>query len=150
MNWDGLIDYIKATRGVADDQTALKAKDLYLPFDRIKNTWQKKGARCRYEVNGKEFLFKLTCENQTEQGTYILENWNPVDAASIWTAIDETHAGTLKDPIPAVRGMEYTKGLYYIEESKVYLMNRTGMADGETIVLQYLPSELVGQYFETI
>lgn len=150
MNWDGLIDYIRATRGVADDQTALKAKDLYLPFYRIKNTWQKKGARCRYEVNGKEFLFKLTCENQTEQGTYILENWNPVDAASIWTAIDETHAGTLKDPIPATRSMEYIYGKYYLDEGKIYLCKRTGEPDGKVIRLDYLPSELVGQYFELV
>ena len=46
--------------------------------------------------------------------------------------------------------MEYTKGKYYSEDGTIYLMNREGMADGETIVLHFLPSQLVGQYFEVI
>lgn len=61
-----------------------------------------------------------------------------------------THAGTIEDPIPASRGMEYVKGLYYIENNVIYLMNRQGMQDGESVVLQYMPSELVGQYFEIV
>lgn len=143
-----LVDFLSEARKTAEDQVALKAKKFYPPFEKIKNTWQKKGARCRYEVNGKEFLFKLTCENQTEQGTYILENWNPVDAASIWTPIDETHAGTLKDPIPAVSGMEYEYGKYYIEGETVYLCTRLGESEGGKITLYALPSALVGNYFE--
>ena len=50
----------------------------------------------------------------------------------------------------AVRGMEYTCGLYYSDGGKVYLCKRQGEADGGTIVLQYLPSELVGHYFEEV
>lgn len=132
------------------DNVALNNMNLYPLFDAIKGTYQKKGCRCRFEVNGTMFLFKLTCEDQTEQGTYIVENWTPTDAPSIWTAIDITHAGTLEDPIPAVAGMEYTKGLYYIEDGVIYLMNRVGMEDGEKITLYYLPSQLVGQYFEVV
>ena len=44
--------------------------------------------------------------------------------------------------------MEYTKGKYYIEDSTIYLMNRAGMQDGESVTLYYLPSQLVGEYFE--
>ena len=150
MKYEDLVAFIKAARETANDDVALKAKELYKTFDQIKGTYQKKGTRCRCEVDGEWFLFKLTCEDQTEQGTFIVENWNPVDAVSIWTAIDEVHTGTLEDPIPATRGMEYTKGLYYIEDGKIYLMNRKGMADGEKITLQYVPSELVGQYFELV
>lgn len=29
-------------------------------------------------------------------------------------------------------------------------MNRAGMKDNEPIVLQYMPSELIGQYFEVV
>ena len=64
--------------------------------------------------------------------------------------IDVTHAGTIDDPIPAAAGMEYTKGLYYIEGETVYLMSREGMEDGESITLAYLPSQLVGQYFTVV
>lgn len=68
---------------------------------------------------------------------------------SLWTAIDEQHDGTKYDPIPASRGMEYTYGLYYTdpEDNKMYLCERVGSVAGGVIILQYLPHELVGQYF---
>lgn len=75
-------------------------------------------------------------------------DWTPDATPALWTVIDVEHAGTIDDPIPAVAGMEYTKGLHYSENNVVYLMNRVGMADGEKITLYYLPSQLVGQYFE--
>ena len=38
-----------------------------------------------------------------------------------------------------------------LEDKKaLYLMNRQGMAEGESIVLHYTPSQLVGQYFEVV
>ena len=77
-------------------------------------------------------------------------DWTPDITPSLWTVIDVEHAGTLDDPIPAVASMEYIKGKYYIENGTIYLMNRQGMADGESIVLHYLPSQLVGQYFEAV
>ena len=131
-----------------DDETAIKVKDLYPLFLDIVGTTQKKGFRCRYEVNGQMNLYRLSCDNQTADGTQILANWNPVDAQSIWTAINVDHAGTLEDPIPAVAGMEYEYGKYYIEGTTVYICQRTGEAAGGKIILQYLPSQLVGQYFE--
>lgn len=69
---------------------------------------------------------------------------------SVFVPIDRTHEGTLDDPIPARANMEYVKGKYYMEDGKVYLMNREGMEEGESITLQYLPSQLVGQYFELV
>ena len=145
-----LVAFLKAARFTADDQTALTGMELYPRFESVVGTYQKKGARVRYDVNNKTFLFKLTCEDQTEYGTLILESWNPVEAKSIWTAIDVTHAGTIGDPIPAVAGMEYVYGKYYIEGKTVYICKRTGEAEGGTIVLQFLPSQLVGQYFEVV
>ncbi len=150
MKWEELKTFIKSARLTADDQTVLAGKDLYPMFSDIVGTTQKKGFRCRYEVNGQMNLYKLSCDDQTADGTQILESWNPADAQAIWTAIDIEHAGTLDDPIPAAAGMEYVKGLYYIEGTTIYLMNRSGMQDGEKITLQYLPSQLVGQYFEEV
>lgn len=143
-----LVKFMKSARLTADDQTALVGKDLYPMFSDIVGTYQHKGFRCRYEVDGQMNLYRLSCDDQTADGTQIQENWNPVDAQAIWTAIEIEHTGTYDDPIPAARGMEYVKGKYYIENGTIYLMNREGMQDGESIVLQYLPSELVGQYFE--
>ena len=78
------------------------------------------------------------------------EGWKPSATPALWVVIDVTHAGTQDDPIPAARGMEYEYGKYYLdgEDSKIYLCQRTGEAAGGTIVLQYMPHELVGNYFE--
>lgn len=80
------------------------------------------------------------------------EGWKPSTTPALWVVVDVTHAGTQDDPIPAARGMEYTYGLYYKdpEDTKLYLCERTGEAAGGKIVLQYLPHELVGQYFTEV
>ena len=77
------------------------------------------------------------------------EDWHPSKTPALWTYIDRTHAGTLDDPVPATRGMEYTYGLYYSdpEDNGLYKCTRTGETDGGTVTLQYLPHELVGHYF---
>lgn len=80
------------------------------------------------------------------------ERWNPAATPDLWVVIDVTHAGTQDDPIPASRGMEYEYGKYYLdsEDGKTYLCERTGEAAGGKIVLQYLPHELVGNYFKAV
>lgn len=77
------------------------------------------------------------------------EGWNPSLTPALWTVVDVTHAGTLADPIPAARGMEYEYGKHYLdpEDSQIYRCARTGEASGGKVTLQYLPHELVGQYF---
>lgn len=135
------------------DENAVKVIELYPTFEDVVGTYQKKGARVRYDVNAKTFLFKLTCEDQTENGTLILESWNPVEAKSIWTVIDVTHAGTIDDPIPIPSEMgsfEYTWGKYYIEGETIYLCNREGGQEGDTYTLNFKPSELIGHYFEVV
>ena len=78
--------------------------------------------------------------------------WEPAATPALWVVIDVTHAGTQDDPIPASRGMEYEYGKYYLdsEDGKTYKCERTGEAAGGKIVLQYLPDELVGHYFEEV
>lgn len=79
-------------------------------------------------------------------------DWTPDKTPNLWAVIDAEHAGTQTDPIPAARGMEYTYGFYYKdpEDTKLYLCERTGEAAGGKIVLQYLPHELVGNYFKAV
>lgn len=80
------------------------------------------------------------------------EDWKPSATPALWVVIDVAHAGTQDDPIPASRGMEYEYGKYYLdsEDGKTYKCERTGEAAGGKIVLQYLPHELVGQYFTEV
>lgn len=79
-------------------------------------------------------------------------DWTPDKTPALWAVIDAEHAGTQDDPIPAARGMEYEYGKYYLdgEDGKVYLCERTGEQAGGKIVLQYLPHELVGNYFKAV
>ena len=80
------------------------------------------------------------------------EGWNPAATPALWVIVDATHAGTQDDPIPASRGMEYEYGKYYLdsEDGKTYKCERIGEAAGGKIVLQYLPHELVGNYFTAV
>ena len=126
------------------DENALKVIDLCPVWDigiAITQDMINKGQN-RYQDNGK--LYKCIQPHTTQA------DWRPESTPALWTLIDVTHAGTIDDPIPAVAGMEYIKGKYYAENESIYLMNRQGMADGETITLHYLPSQLVGQYFEVV
>ena len=79
---------------------------------------------------------------------YDERKWNSNNAK--WAGIDAGHAGTIDNPILAARGMEYEYGKYYLdpEDEKTYLCKR-GEETG-SIVLYYLPHELIGQYFEEV
>ena len=86
------------------------------------------------------------------QGHITQESWSPDKTPAMWAVVDVTHAGTVEDPIPAAKGMDYIYGKYYRdpEDGKIYLCKRTGEEDGGVINLQYLPHELIGQYFDAI
>ncbi len=86
------------------------------------------------------------------QGHTSQADWTPDKTPNLWAVIDAEHAGTQADPIPAARGMEYEYGKYYLdsEDGKTYKCERTGEAAGGKIVLQYLPHELLGQYFKAV
>lgn len=71
--------------------------------------------------------------------------WEPENAASLWTEICESHAGTLEDPIPYSGNMALESGKYYSQDGKVYRCTR----DTGTPVYNAL-SELVGLYVEEI
>lgn len=98
----------------------------------------------RRSYGGKVYKCRQAHTSQTD--------WNPAATPALWVVIDVEHAGTQDDPIPASRGMEYEYGKYYLdsEDGKTYLCERTGEAAGGKIVLQYLPHELVGQYFTEV
>lgn len=135
----------RASAQALDDTESLKVKAIY-------NTWEElvfdgyvaEGSGFKFTHEGN--LYKTVHERQRFQA-----DWIPGQGTeSIFTRIDEAHTGTLEDPIPASANMEYVKGLYYLENGQIYLMNREGMNDGGGIVLQFLPSALVGQYFALV
>ena len=75
-------------------------------------------------------------------------DWTPDITPSLFKLLDVEHAGTMDDPIPAAVGLTYKKDLYYIEDDVLYLCIRQDTDEGTT--LYYLPSQLVGNYFEKV
>ena len=121
------------------DEQAVKSPRLY-------PTWAaglsvKTGNRLYYPATDR--LYKVVTDHTTQS------DWTPDAVPALYTVIEVAHAGTQADPIPAERGMEYVYGLYYTdrEDGKLYLCQRTGEEAGGTVVLQYMPHELVWHYF---
>lgn len=79
-------------------------------------------------------------------------DWTPDKTPALWAVVSKGQTGTVDDPIDAAWGMEYTYGLYYKdpEDGETYLCKRTGEPSGGTVVLQFLPHELIGLYFEEV
>ena len=120
-----------------DDTTALTGIELFPKWQSSKA--YSVGDRVQYNSTLYRCVQAHTSQN----------DWTPDATPAMWAVIDKTHAGTLDDPIPAASGMEYEYGNYYLdgEDGKTYLCHRTGEAAGGTVVLQYMPHELVGNYF---
>lgn len=93
----------------------------------------------RRPVAGVDVLFECITPHTSQS------DWAPELTPSLWNRIDLEHAGTKEDPIPAALNMMYYKGKYYIEGDVLYLCTRDS-----GIALAYLPSQLVGQYFEVV
>ena len=133
-----------------EDADALEIKTVYFEWEELLDESHE------YHTVSKGFKFRHGDKlYKTEQPEYTFTDvYAPgsVGTESLFSVIDETHAGTIGDPVPAVRGMEYTYGLYYAdpEDGNTYMCERTDEAAGGKIVLHYLPHELIGQYFTMV
>lgn len=121
------------------DNEAVNAAELY-PVWAVGKEYEAD----KHRVRSGEKLYKCK-QSHTSQA-----DWNPELTPALWVVIDETHTGTIEDPIPAARGMEYEYGRYYLdtEDGKTYLCEHGG--EMGTVVLQYMPHELVGHYFTEV
>lgn len=140
---------IEAAATSLPDSDAAKAVELFPRWaDHIGETVKPGDRRSDTDESGVLHVYRVN----KGQGHTTQENWPPHSTPAMWTIINVDHAGTQDDPIPAARGMEYEYGLYYKdpEDTKLYLCERIGEAAGGKIVLQYLPHELVGQYFKAV
>lgn len=140
---------IEAAAMSLPDSDAAKAVEMFPRWaDHIGETVKPGDRRSDTDESGVLHVYRVN----KGQGHTTQENWPPHSTPAMWTIINVDHAGTQDDPIPAARGMEYTYGLYYKdpEDTKLYLCERTGEAAGGKIVLQYLPHELIGNYFKAV
>ena len=121
-----------------DDETAVTVPSLFTPW--TVGEAVNVGDRRYYATR----LYKVVQAHTTQA------DWTPDVTPALWAVLgDPGQAGTIDDPITAARGMEYEYGKYYFdpEDGKTYLCERIGEAEGGKIILQYLPHELIGQYF---
>ena len=140
---------IEAAAVSLSDGEAAKSPELIIRWaDHIGETVEAGDRRSDEDADGVLRVYKV----REGQGHTTQADWPPHLTPALWVVVDVTHAGTQDDPIPAARGMEYTYGLYYLdsEDGKTYKCERIGEAAGGKIVLQYLPHELVGQYFTEV
>lgn len=114
-----------------DDNTALRMLDFYPEW--AADTAYTVG----YKVRRDGKLWRVVQAHTSQIG------WEPENAASLWEQINETHAGTIDDPIPYSGNMALTAGLYYMQDWVIYKCTR----DTGTPVYHAL-SELVGLYVE--
>ena len=116
-----------------DDNTALRMTTFYPEW--AENTEYTIG----YKVQRSGRLWRCLQAHTSQVG------WEPENAASLWTEICESHAGTLEDPIPYNGNMALESGKYYSQNSKIYRCTR----DTVNPVYNAL-SELVGLYVEEV
>lgn len=117
-----------------DDNTALRMTKFYPAW----SAGQAYTADYKVQYGGK--LWRCLQAHTAQNG------WEPsVNTASLWEQICETHDGNLADPIPYDGSMALTSGLYYIQDSTIYLCTR------DTVNPVYNPlADLVGIYVEQV
>ena len=79
------------------------------------------------------------------QGHTAMVGWEPEKAPALYTEINETHAGTLENPIPYEGNMALESGKYYIQDGVIYRCIR----DTINPVYHQL-ADLVGLYVEEV
>ena len=134
QNWRGIIE--EAVQSVEDDMVALAAAPLYPKWEDLVGRNAPEGMR--FQHDGK--LYKVRSEHS------FAAEWIPgAGTESLYTRIDEAHAGTADNPIPYAGNMALEFGKYYSQDGAVYLCNR----DTVNPVHDAL-SELAGIYVEAV
>ena len=129
---------IVAMKTSATDQQALAASALYPTYeDLVARQYAAENAGYRFQYGGG--LWKTLQPGYTFDGVYAPGQ----GTESVYTRIDESHAGTLEDPIPYEGNMELFEGKYYSQGGVVYRCTRDS---GQP--LYHKLSELVGLYVE--
>ena len=116
-----------------DDNTALRMVEFYPVW--AENTAYSVGYKVQY--GGK--LWRVIQAHTSQTG------WEPENAASLWEQINETHAGTVDDPVPYGGNMALESGKHYMQDGVIYLCIR----DTGNPVYNAL-AELAGVYVETV
>lgn len=134
--------YIEKGAQSLTDSEALKAKTLYPKWEEL----VKKGSVDTDGKTGYRFFYGGDLYRCRNGNPTFAKEWIPgVGTESLYERIDETHAGTLDDPIPYEGNMALEAGKYYSQDGATYLCTR----DTEIPVFNTL-KELIGIYVEKV
>lgn len=124
-----------------DDNTALRMVAFYPTWEECVKLGTVSCDKPGYKFQHGGKLYSCVNANPTFQAA-----WVPgVGTESLYVQINETHAGTMDDPIPYDGNMALVAGLYYMQDYVIYLCTRD---TGNPV---YNPlAELVGIYVETV
>lgn len=133
-----IADAIILLKNQITDKQAVEVKALYPEWkDLVANNYTAQEVGYRFVHENK--LYKTLQASLT-----FMEQWIPGQGTeSMYARIDETHAGTLEDPIPYEGNMALEEGKYYIQEEVIYKCTRN-----TDIPVYHKLSELVGIYVE--
>lgn len=116
-----------------DDATAFRMKAFYPEWHQ--GTVYDIG----FKVRRNDKLWRVRQAHTAQVG------WEPENAASLWEEINETHDGTIDDPIPYDGNMALEQGKYYCQDNAIYLCVR------DTVNPEHHPlSQLIEIYVEEV
>ena len=125
-----------------DDATALQSKELYPRWEEL----VKKGTINTDVEPGYRFFYGGALYRCRNGNPTFAQEWIPgVGTESLYERIDETHKGTIDDPIPYEGNMIIFEGLYYSQNGVVYLCTRDS---GDP--LYHALDALIGVYVEEV
>lgn len=92
-----------------------------------------------FRIKHNDVLYRVI-QDHTSQA-----DWKPDTTPSLYTRVDETHTGTVDNPIPYEGNMVLEYGKYYTENEIIYLCTR------DTVNPVYSPLvDLIGIYIEEV
>lgn len=116
-----------------DDATALRMKGFYPEWE----TGTAYAVGNKLTRNGK--LYKVLQAHTSQAG------WKPENVPAMFAEINETHDGSMEDPIPYNGNMALEQGKYYIQNDEIYICIR----DTGNPVYHAL-ADLIGIYVEEV
>ena len=102
------------------DEQALTVKGAYRTWEKLVEDGSTVPIGTRFIYGDR--LFKTAQAEFTFVSHYVPGS---TGVESLFTAIDESHSGSISDPIPYDGNMELEEGKYYIQNGVTYLCNRS-------------------------
>ena len=142
-----LIEHAKKMRSFIEkcvqslnDSEALEAVSLYPKWKKLVELGSVESpSGYKFQYDGK--LYACINANPTFQA-----DWIPGEGTeSIYVRIDETHTGTVDDPIPYDGNMALVSGMYYAQDGVTYVCTRDTVSP-----VYHALRDLVGLYVETV